>query len=221
MKFKIKRFEELTKGQIICVKAHHKECIKDKSMMCSDLHKDIEDFYYAHAEMDFPSFAVIEDTPTTVPKESDDEILNEDVWNFIQTHKNDKRDGFGEWLFNQSFKPTDKVVIAITEYNTCKEETQKYRKEETKIIGQLEIDVNMRVIWFNSNEGLCRLRIYKLTDAQIDDLLSGMLDITIPQEWKKCSYILPTIPAGYSCNAPETHKCTTQSCPCWSIRRTK
>jgi len=105
--------------------------------------------------------------------ESDDEIINEDVWNFIQTHKNDKKDDFEEWLFNQSFKPTDKIIKVIVEYNTCEDEIQ----HVTKIVGQLEIDVNRGVIWFNSNEGICRMRVSNLSDTEVNDLMKGLLDI--------------------------------------------
>jgi len=40
-------------------------------------------------------------------------------------------------------------------------------------------------------------------------------DINMTDEWEKCPYILPTIPAGYSCDAPEAHKCTIKDCPCY------
>lgn len=177
MEFRLKRFEELTVQQLKWVEGHYKECMENKSMMCSDLHKDVQDFYYAHAEMDFLSFALIEDTTKC-----------------------------GKMIDNRQ-----------SHAKYCKKHAIK--KEETKITGQLEIDTNRGVIWFNSNEGICRLRICRLTDTQINDLLSGMLDITMSRDWKKCPHILPVIPAGYSCEAPEMHKCTIKDCPCWSTWR--
>jgi len=69
MKFKIKEFEELTEREQEIVETNYRQCMSDVSMMCSDLHRNVKDFYYAHAEMDFPSFAIIaidENTGITV-----------------------------------------------------------------------------------------------------------------------------------------------------------
>lgn len=57
---------------------------------------------------------------------------------------------------------------------------------------------------FDSAE--CEAIILIVTEKQCKDMT----------DWKKCPHLLPTIPAGYFCDAPETHECTMEDCPCWT-----
>ena len=51
-------WNELTKRQQKIVGAHHKECIKDKSMNCYKYCKTVEEFWNNHQEMDYPEYLI-------------------------------------------------------------------------------------------------------------------------------------------------------------------
>lgn len=46
-----------------------------------------------------------------------EEITHEELWEFVQEHKNKTKDQFGSWLIGQSYNSRSKVMKAILEYN--------------------------------------------------------------------------------------------------------
>lgn len=50
------KFSELTNKQKETVKKHYEACILDRTMKCSSEHKNIEEFWEAHKEMDYPEW---------------------------------------------------------------------------------------------------------------------------------------------------------------------
>ena len=47
----------------------------------------------------------------------DNRILREDLWRFLQEHKDKTKDEFGGWLIGQELKRTDKIIMAIDLWN--------------------------------------------------------------------------------------------------------
>jgi hypothetical protein len=45
------------------------------------------------------------------------EITHEDIWNFVQEHKNKTKKQFGGWLLGQTFNPSGSIIKALLEYN--------------------------------------------------------------------------------------------------------
>ena len=44
-------------------------------------------------------------------------ITRQELWDFIQEHKNKPKDEFGGWLIGQEIRRTDKMIMAIDLWN--------------------------------------------------------------------------------------------------------
>ncbi len=53
----------------------------------------------------------------TKEKPKTNKITYDEIWDFIQTHKNKTKAQFGNWTIEQTFRLTDKIFKAIVRYN--------------------------------------------------------------------------------------------------------
>lgn len=44
-------------------------------------------------------------------------ITRQNLWDFLQTHKNESKDDFGGWLIGQEVTRTDNVIMAVDLWN--------------------------------------------------------------------------------------------------------
>ena len=57
-------------------------------------------------------------------------ITREDLWQFIQVHKDKTKDEFGSWLLGQEVRRTDKMIMAIDLWNDMVQQKLEQQDEE-------------------------------------------------------------------------------------------
>jgi len=62
----------------------------------------------------------------------DNRILREDLWRFLQEHKDKTKDEFGGWLIVQEVRRTDKIIMAIDLWNDSVNEKLGREAEELR-----------------------------------------------------------------------------------------
>jgi len=62
--------------------------------------------------------------PRSLQKEMTKEnlIIRQDLWDFIQEHKDKTKDEFGGWLLGQEIRRTDKIIRAVDLWNEVAKE---------------------------------------------------------------------------------------------------
>ena len=63
-------------------------------------------------------------------KKKNAKITRQDLWDFIQEHKNKEKDEFGGWLINQEINRTDKQIMAIDNWNETIEKIEDIKGRE-------------------------------------------------------------------------------------------